>query len=220
MSKTNMKMVGKENLKLVTCEVGEVVKRPQSPLKELPDNVVAVTASGKKSRANIRFPASVLGLIQGPNDSLIMKLASLIKPKMKKGRPLRSLNKVPRHSPQVTKPDDLKRSNLSLTLSLVTGRQRYGGIRGGGVQSLLRKHPIRERDGQGLAFLISRGSVTAARDVWFNKVDVTGWLQAFSAHPQIGHSPPSSSHPTSAQLLLIGWIVSVIFEIKGFGDVL
>nr|XP_011469582.1 PREDICTED: uric acid degradation bifunctional protein TTL isoform X2 [Fragaria vesca subsp. vesca] len=42
-------------------------------------------------------------------------------------------------------------------------------------------------------------AVTVARDVWFNKVDVTGWLQAFSAHPQIGHSPPSSSHPTSAQ---------------------
>ncbi|XP_050385916.1 uric acid degradation bifunctional protein TTL isoform X2 [Argentina anserina] len=42
-------------------------------------------------------------------------------------------------------------------------------------------------------------AVTAARDIWFNKVDVTGWLQAFSAHPQIGHTPPPSSHSTSAQ---------------------
>ncbi|XP_062097708.1 uric acid degradation bifunctional protein TTL isoform X2 [Humulus lupulus] len=47
-------------------------------------------------------------------------------------------------------------------------------------------------------------AIAAARDVWFNKVDVNGWLQAFSAHPQIGHSPsPSSSsssaHSTSAQ---------------------
>ncbi|PON56706.1 Transthyretin/hydroxyisourate hydrolase [Parasponia andersonii] len=51
-------------------------------------------------------------------------------------------------------------------------------------------------------------AITLARDVWFNKVDVHAWLQAFSAHPQIGHSPPSSSssssssssaHSTSAQ---------------------
>ncbi|GAB4862038.1 hypothetical protein Ancab_037292 [Ancistrocladus abbreviatus] len=37
-------------------------------------------------------------------------------------------------------------------------------------------------------------AVAAARDVWFNKVDVNGWLEAFAAHPQIGKSP-SSSHP-------------------------
>ena len=42
-------------------------------------------------------------------------------------------------------------------------------------------------------------AIAVARDVWFNKVDVHGWLQAFSAHPQIGHSP-SSAHSTSAQL--------------------
>lgn len=36
-------------------------------------------------------------------------------------------------------------------------------------------------------------AVEAARDIWFNKVDVYGWLEAFSAHPQIGQ-PPSSSH--------------------------
>ncbi|KAL6189028.1 hypothetical protein ACLB2K_040418 [Fragaria x ananassa] len=101
-------MAGTENLKPVTREVGEVVKRPRSPLKELADNVVVATTSGKKSHANIRFPASVLGLIQGPNGSLIMKPTSLIKPKAKKGHPLESLiNKVPRKSPQVTKPDDL-----------------------------------------------------------------------------------------------------------------
>ncbi|XP_015895634.1 uric acid degradation bifunctional protein TTL isoform X2 [Ziziphus jujuba] len=43
-------------------------------------------------------------------------------------------------------------------------------------------------------------AIAAARDVWFNKVDVNGCLQAFSAHPQIGQQTPSSSaHPTSAQ---------------------
>ncbi|KAI9181205.1 hypothetical protein LWI28_012496 [Acer negundo] len=36
-------------------------------------------------------------------------------------------------------------------------------------------------------------AVSAARHIWFNLVDVNGWLQAFSAHPQIGQSP--SSHP-------------------------
>ncbi|CAH9097867.1 unnamed protein product [Cuscuta epithymum] len=40
----------------------------------------------------------------------------------------------------------------------------------------------------------------AARDIWFNKVDVNGWLEAFAAHPQIGLMP-SQNHksPTSAQ---------------------
>ncbi|XP_024022214.1 uric acid degradation bifunctional protein TTL isoform X2 [Morus notabilis] len=42
-------------------------------------------------------------------------------------------------------------------------------------------------------------AIVAARDIWFNIVDVNGWLQAFSAHPQIGSSPSSSSHSTSAQ---------------------
>ncbi|VFQ97320.1 unnamed protein product [Cuscuta campestris] len=43
-------------------------------------------------------------------------------------------------------------------------------------------------------------AVTAARDIWFNKVNINGWLEAFSAHPQIGHMP-SQNHksPTSAQ---------------------
>ncbi|EOY20552.1 hypothetical protein QUC31_006930 [Theobroma cacao] len=42
-------------------------------------------------------------------------------------------------------------------------------------------------------------AVSAATDIWFNKVDVNGWLEAFAAHPQIGESPSPSSHTTSAQ---------------------
>ncbi|CAL0324385.1 unnamed protein product [Lupinus luteus] len=43
-------------------------------------------------------------------------------------------------------------------------------------------------------------SISVARDIWFNKIDVNAWLQAFSAHPQIGqtHSPSLASQ-TSAQ---------------------
>ncbi|KAK1401418.1 Hydroxyisourate hydrolase [Heracleum sosnowskyi] len=43
-------------------------------------------------------------------------------------------------------------------------------------------------------------AISAATHIWFNQVDVTGWLEAFSAHPQIGQSP-SHDHksPTSAQ---------------------
>ncbi|KAB1225065.1 Uric acid degradation bifunctional protein TTL [Morella rubra] len=37
-------------------------------------------------------------------------------------------------------------------------------------------------------------AVGTARDKWFNNVDVSAWLQAFSAHPQIGDSTPSSQH--------------------------
>ena len=52
-------------------------------------------------------------------------------------------------------------------------------------------------------FVSLEQAVAAATDIWFNKVDVSAWLQAFSAHPQIGDSAPSSkSHhqTTSAQL--------------------
>nr|AKF43382.1 transthyretin-like S-allantoin synthase protein [Erodium trifolium] len=43
-------------------------------------------------------------------------------------------------------------------------------------------------------------AVTTARDIWFNKVDVNGWLEAFDAHPQIGKSAPSNhKSETSAQ---------------------
>ncbi|XP_061359117.1 uric acid degradation bifunctional protein TTL isoform X2 [Gastrolobium bilobum] len=43
-------------------------------------------------------------------------------------------------------------------------------------------------------------ALSVARDIWFNNVDVNGWLQAFSSHPQIGqtHSPSHASQ-TSAQ---------------------
>lgn len=42
-------------------------------------------------------------------------------------------------------------------------------------------------------------AVSVARDVWFNNVDVNGWLQAFSAHPQIGqtHSPSVASQASA-----------------------
>ncbi|MED6183907.1 hypothetical protein PIB30_042379 [Stylosanthes scabra] len=43
-------------------------------------------------------------------------------------------------------------------------------------------------------------AISVARDVWFNTVDVNGWLQAFSAHPQIGQRhAPSHASQTSAQ---------------------
>nr|AKF43379.1 transthyretin-like S-allantoin synthase protein [Erodium foetidum] len=45
-----------------------------------------------------------------------------------------------------------------------------------------------------------QAAVTTARDIWFNKVDVNGWLEAFDAHPQIGKSSPSNhKSETSAQ---------------------
>ncbi|TXG62431.1 hypothetical protein EZV62_009425 [Acer yangbiense] len=49
------------------------------------------------------------------------------------------------------------------------------------------------------------GAVSAARHIWFNLVDVNGWLQAFSAHPQIGQSPSShpKTDPTFAQLKIL-----------------
>ncbi|KAL9265693.1 Uric acid degradation bifunctional protein TTL-like protein [Drosera capensis] len=44
-------------------------------------------------------------------------------------------------------------------------------------------------------------AIIAARDIWFNKVDVTGWLEAFAAHPAIGQKPSiSHSNNVSAQL--------------------
>ncbi|XP_010453339.2 PREDICTED: uric acid degradation bifunctional protein TTL isoform X2 [Camelina sativa] len=35
-------------------------------------------------------------------------------------------------------------------------------------------------------------AIYTARDIWFNLVNVTAWLEAFSAHPQIGDTPSSS----------------------------
>ncbi|XP_050237363.1 uric acid degradation bifunctional protein TTL-like [Mercurialis annua] len=40
-------------------------------------------------------------------------------------------------------------------------------------------------------------AVAVARDIWFNKVDVHGWLEAFSSNPEIGQ--PSSASHTAAQ---------------------
>ncbi|XP_042014183.1 uric acid degradation bifunctional protein TTL-like isoform X1 [Salvia splendens] len=43
-------------------------------------------------------------------------------------------------------------------------------------------------------------AVDAARDIWFNKVDVNGWLEAFAAHPAIGETPSKTvKSQTSAQ---------------------
>ncbi|XP_009594715.1 uric acid degradation bifunctional protein TTL isoform X1 [Nicotiana tomentosiformis] len=49
-------------------------------------------------------------------------------------------------------------------------------------------------------FSTLQDAILAARHIWFNKVDVNGWLEAFAAHPQIGQSP-SKNHqsPTFAQ---------------------
>ncbi|KAG1360710.1 putative Uric acid degradation bifunctional protein TTL [Cocos nucifera] len=32
-----------------------------------------------------------------------------------------------------------------------------------------------------------------AREIWFNKIDVNGWLEAFASHPAIGVALPSIS---------------------------
>ncbi|XP_008796303.2 uric acid degradation bifunctional protein TTL-like isoform X2 [Phoenix dactylifera] len=36
-------------------------------------------------------------------------------------------------------------------------------------------------------------ALQSARDIWFNKIDVNGWLEAFAAHPAIGAASPSIS---------------------------
>ncbi|XP_072961508.1 uric acid degradation bifunctional protein TTL isoform X2 [Typha angustifolia] len=36
-------------------------------------------------------------------------------------------------------------------------------------------------------------AIRSARDIWLNKVDVNGWLEAFAAHPAIGSTSPSVS---------------------------
>ncbi|KAL3815204.1 hypothetical protein ACJIZ3_016472 [Penstemon smallii] len=35
-------------------------------------------------------------------------------------------------------------------------------------------------------------ALNVAKDIWFNKVDVNGWLEAFAAHPQIGERSSSA----------------------------
>ncbi|KAM7250144.1 hypothetical protein ACFE04_022027 [Oxalis oulophora] len=39
-------------------------------------------------------------------------------------------------------------------------------------------------------------AISAARDIWFNKVDVNGWLEAFASHPQIGNTPSTKINKT------------------------
>lgn len=41
-------------------------------------------------------------------------------------------------------------------------------------------------------------AVEAARDIWFNKVDINGWLEAFAAHSKIGESPSHSQKAKSS----------------------
>ncbi|XP_074572421.1 uric acid degradation bifunctional protein TTL-like [Curcuma longa] len=36
-------------------------------------------------------------------------------------------------------------------------------------------------------------AIQSAREIWFNKIDVAGWLEAFAAHPAIGSISPSVS---------------------------
>ncbi|KAL1217565.1 Uric acid degradation bifunctional protein TTL [Cardamine amara subsp. amara] len=43
-------------------------------------------------------------------------------------------------------------------------------------------------------------AIDTARDIWLNQVNVTAWLQAFSAHPQIGKSPSPSINSDFARL--------------------
>ncbi|KAL1809174.1 hypothetical protein DCAR_0728715 [Daucus carota subsp. sativus] len=53
-----------------------------------------------------------------------------------------------------------------------------------------------------LGLLSCEEAVEAARLIWFNKVGVTGWLEAFGSNLLIGQSPSSTyqrTHPTCAQ---------------------
>ncbi|KAL7593866.1 uric acid degradation bifunctional protein TTL isoform X1 [Lactuca sativa] len=43
-------------------------------------------------------------------------------------------------------------------------------------------------------------AVVAAKNIWFNKVDVHGWLEAFAAHPQIGQNPSSVANKSSTSV--------------------
>ncbi|KAL4178525.1 hypothetical protein AMTRI_Chr13g82740 [Amborella trichopoda] len=43
-------------------------------------------------------------------------------------------------------------------------------------------------------------ALEASRDIWFNKVDINGWLEAFATHPQIGETPSvNEKNETSAK---------------------
>ncbi|CAN6460283.1 unnamed protein product [Victoria cruziana] len=42
-------------------------------------------------------------------------------------------------------------------------------------------------------------AIEKARDIWLNNVDTSGWLEAFSAHPQIGEAPANRKSEMHAQ---------------------
>ncbi|XP_008786303.1 L10-interacting MYB domain-containing protein-like [Phoenix dactylifera] len=42
-------------------------------------------------------------------------------------------------------------------------------------------------------------ALQSAREIWFNKIDVNGWLEAFTAHPAIGAASPSISQWTKEE---------------------
>ncbi|PKA60075.1 Uric acid degradation bifunctional protein TTL [Apostasia shenzhenica] len=48
-------------------------------------------------------------------------------------------------------------------------------------------------------------AIRSARDIWFNKIDVKGWLEAFTAHPEIGDtSKPISKEEQSTAMATAG----------------
>ncbi|KAL5724346.1 hypothetical protein ACHQM5_007618 [Ranunculus cassubicifolius] len=55
----------------------------------------------------------------------------------------------------------------------------------------------KEMANNAISFANLQQAIQVAQEIWFNKVDVNGWLEAFSAHPQIGQT--STANHTSAQ---------------------
>ncbi|XP_065875531.1 uric acid degradation bifunctional protein TTL isoform X2 [Euphorbia lathyris] len=53
---------------------------------------------------------------------------------------------------------------------------------------------------QNCPFISIEEAITVAKSIWFNEVNVHGWLEAFSSHPQIGQSPsPAQTSDTASQ---------------------
>ncbi|CAN8253151.1 unnamed protein product [Cochlearia groenlandica] len=44
-----------------------------------------------------------------------------------------------------------------------------------------------------------QSAIETAREIWFNEVNVAAWLEAFAAHPQIGHTPSPSNNSDFAR---------------------
>lgn len=60
-------------------------------------------------------------------------------------------------------------------------------------------------------------ALTVAKHIWFNIVDVNGWLQAFSAHPSIGQPrPPSHASATSAEFSFHSLTQTLLFHLGLF----